>query len=63
MYVLILNCGSSSIKFQIARMPKYNVLVQGRVERIGYDDAIFVNSLNKEKLIQPLNKTAKLAIM
>jgi acetate kinase len=36
---LILNCGSSSIKFQIARMPKYNVLVQGRVERIGYDDA------------------------
>ena len=54
MYVLILNCGSSSIKFQIARMPKYNVLVQGRVERIGYDDAIFVNSLNKEKLIQPV---------
>ena len=48
MNVLILNCGSSSIKFQVAEMPQYNVLVQGRVERIGYDDAIFVNSVNKK---------------
>ncbi|HRC81685.1 MAG TPA: acetate kinase [Sedimentibacter sp.] len=54
MNVLILNCGSSSIKFQVAEMPQYNVLVQGRVERIGYDDAIFVNSVNKEKVIQPV---------
>ncbi|MGD9567729.1 MAG: acetate/propionate family kinase [Sedimentibacter sp.] len=39
MNVLILNCGSSSIKFQVAEMPEYNVIAEGSIQRIGYDDA------------------------
>ena len=54
MNILILNCGSSSIKFQIAEMPDYNVIIQGSVERIGYEDAEFKFSLVKEKTIQPV---------
>lgn len=54
MNILILNCGSSSIKFQIAEMPDYNVIIQGSVERIGYEDAEFKFSLVKQKTIQPV---------
>ncbi|NLG05452.1 MAG: acetate/propionate family kinase [Clostridia bacterium] len=54
MNVLILNCGSSSIKFQVAEMPKYNVIIKGSVERIGYEDAEFKFSSMKENLIQPV---------
>ncbi len=54
MNILILNCGSSSIKFQIAEMPDYNVIIQGSVERIGYEDAEFKFSLAREKIIQPI---------
>lgn len=54
MNILILNCGSSSIKFQIAEMPKYNVIIQGSVERIGYKDAEFKYSTMKEKIVQPV---------
>ena len=54
MNILILNCGSSSIKFQIAEMPDYNVIIQGSVERIGYEDAEFKFSLAGEKTIQPV---------
>jgi acetate kinase len=49
MNILILNCGSSSIKFQIAKMPEYCVVVQGSVERIGYFDAQFKYSTEHEK--------------
>jgi acetate kinase len=54
MNILILNCGSSSIKFQIAEMPDYNVIIQGSVERIGYEDAEFKFFLAKQKIIQPV---------
>ena len=54
MKILILNCGSSSIKFQIAEMPQYNVVVGGSVERIGYEDAEFKYSGNEEKIVQPV---------
>ena len=54
MNILILNCGSSSIKFQIAEMPDYNVIIHGSVERIGYEDAEFKFSLAEEKTIQPV---------
>lgn len=49
MNILILNCGSSSIKFQIAKMPEYCVAVQGSVERIGYSDAQFKYSTEMDK--------------
>ncbi|MEK7704996.1 MAG: acetate kinase [Myxococcota bacterium] len=35
MQVLVLNCGSSSIKYQLFAMPKGEVLARGLVERIG----------------------------
>lgn len=56
MKVLILNCGSSSIKFQVAKMPEYNVLVKGSVERIGYNDAEFkyIVEDNKQILVTPV---------
>ncbi|MGI6160633.1 MAG: acetate/propionate family kinase [Christensenellales bacterium] len=41
MNILILNCGSSSVKFQVAVMPGYKIIAKGGVGRIGYDDAEF----------------------
>lgn len=41
MTILIINSGSSSIKFQLIEMPSENVLCQGIVERIGEKEAIF----------------------
>ncbi|MDR2488898.1 MAG: acetate kinase [Desulfovibrio sp.] len=35
MKILILNCGSSSFKYQLIKMPEENVLCSGLVERIG----------------------------
>jgi acetate kinase len=40
MKVLVLNSGSSSIKFQFIEMPNEKVIVSGLVERIGSNDAI-----------------------
>lgn len=40
MKVLILNSGSSSIKFQLMYMPEEKVICHGMVERIGFSDAV-----------------------
>ncbi|WP_299391374.1 acetate kinase [uncultured Gelidibacter sp.] len=40
MKILIINSGSSSIKFQLMDMPSERLICSGLVERIGYDDAI-----------------------
>ncbi len=39
--VLVVNCGSSSIKFQLYAMPGRRVLAKGLIERIGEGDAVF----------------------
>lgn len=41
MKILVLNCGSSSIKFQVVEMPAYEVKCKGSIGRIGYEDAEF----------------------
>lgn len=41
MKILVLNCGSSSIKYQLLDMTTEQVLAIGKVERVGMDDAIF----------------------
>ncbi len=41
MNILIINAGSSSIKFQLIQMPLETVVCSGLVERIGSDDAVF----------------------
>lgn len=35
--ILVLNCGSSSLKFQVLEFPAENVIAAGQVERIGQD--------------------------
>ena len=40
--VLVLNSGSSSLKFQLFLMPDEIVLCSGLIERIGFDDAKFI---------------------
>ncbi len=47
MKILIINSGSSSIKFQLLEMPEEEVLCSGMAERIGSDDAIFRYSSDK----------------
>lgn len=39
MKILVLNCGSSSIKYKLYDMDNEAVLAQGGVERIGIDGA------------------------
>jgi acetate kinase len=41
MIVMVLNSGSSSIKFQLLQMQDRGCLCRGLIERIGLDDAIF----------------------
>ena len=46
MKILVLNCGSSSIKYQVIDMKSaddYTLLVKGIVERIGLSDAILTH--------------------
>lgn len=41
MKILVINAGSSSIKFQLMAMPEERLLCEGLVERIGLEDAEF----------------------
>jgi acetate kinase len=41
MKILVLNSGSSSLKFQLFSMPNETILCSGLVERIGFEDAFF----------------------
>ncbi len=51
MKVLVLNCGSSSIKYQFFDTEKKDVLAKGLVERIGMSSAVLTHvPLGKEKI-------------
>lgn len=39
--VLAINAGSSSLKFQLIRMPEEELVTKGLIERIGIKDSIF----------------------
>ena len=56
MKVLVLNSGSSSLKFQLFRMPEEAIICSGLIERIGLDDAIFTfkTENNSVQLTQPI---------
>lgn len=43
MKILVLNCGSSSIKYQLFEMPSEEVLAKGLVEKIGLPDSLIKN--------------------
>lgn len=51
MKILVINAGSSSLKYQLYDMTDESVLAKGRVERIGMDTAILVHEpADKEEL-------------
>ena len=56
MKVLVINCGSSSLKYQLINMASEKVLAQGLVERIGINGSILTQKVNGEKYIieQPM---------
>ncbi len=43
MNILVLNCGSSSLKYQLFSMIDESVLAKGQIERIGMDEAILTH--------------------
>ena len=51
MNIFVLNCGSSSLKYKLYAMENEQVLAEGRVERIGQENAIITHqSTGKEKV-------------
>ena len=57
MKILVLNCGSSSIKYKLYNMDDESVLAQGGVERIGIDNAFIQVKLpdgTKKKIMRDL---------
>ena len=56
MKILVINCGSSSLKYQLIDMENEGVLAQGLVERIGIEGSILTQKVNGEKYIieQPM---------
>ena len=56
MYILVINAGSSSIKFQLLNMPSQEVVCTGLLERIGEEDAVlsFKTATVKLKLVQAI---------
>ena len=51
MKILVINCGSSSLKYQLIDMENEGVLAQGLVERIGIEGSILTQKVNGEKYI------------
>lgn len=49
MKVLVINCGSSSLKYQLFDMTNESVLVKGLVERIGLDGSILTQKNGDDK--------------
>ena len=47
--VLAVNCGSSSLKFQLFEMNTESVITSGIIERIGMEDSIFTIKYNGTK--------------
>jgi len=58
MKVLVINCGSSSLKYQLINMENEQALAQGLVERIGIEGSVLTQKVEgREKYIikQPMN--------
>jgi len=50
MKVLVINCGSSSLKYQLIDMSNENVLAKGLVERIGIEGSVLKHEIGKDKV-------------
>jgi acetate kinase len=53
--ILVLNCGSSSLKYKLFELGDNNVLAQGQADRIGMTDAVFQHDAQGHETF--LNKT------
>ena len=51
MKILVLNCGSSSLKYQLINMEDESVLAKGNYERIGDPKAFVTHKVNGEKYV------------
>ena len=47
---LVVNCGSSSLKFSLYEMPSEVVIAKGYIEKIGVDDSFWTINYNGEKI-------------
>ena len=47
---LVINCGSSSLKFSLYDMPNEEVIAKGYIEKIGYDDSFWNITYNDKKI-------------
>ena len=54
MNVLVLNSGSSSLKYQLIDMPSEKVLCNGMIERIGCKEALFIHTKNRVRHTQQI---------
>ena len=57
MKVLVINCGSSSLKYQVLDMTNEVLLAKGLVERIGMEGAVITHEkigMDKYKLVTPM---------
>lgn len=54
MKILVINCGSSSLKYQLFDMDNEEVLGKGIVERIGIDGSRIKHEVDGEKLVQDI---------
>ena len=50
MKILVLNCGSSSLKYQLIDMDTEEVLASGKYERIGEDEAFITHKVNGQTI-------------
>ena len=50
MKILVLNCGSSSLKYQLINMENKEVLASGKYERIGEKEAFITHKVNGQKI-------------
>ncbi|MBR2744409.1 MAG: acetate kinase [Clostridia bacterium] len=63
MKILVLNCGSSSLKYQLIDMENESVIAKGNYERIGDPKAFITHKVNGEKyVIENLAPTHKEAL-
>ena len=57
--ILVLNCGSSSIKYALYNMDDQSVITSGGIEKIGLPDSLITVKLNgeKHKMEKPVKET------
>ncbi len=51
MKILVLNCGSSSLKYQLINMDNESVICKGNFERIGEKESFLTHKMNGEKYV------------